>query len=267
MRSAPAGTYLDEILAHKVVEIEQHFAGVELQTLQKRASRRSGGKSLYAALKQPGLQVIAEIKRRSPSKGELRADLDPVAIAAAYVEGGAAAISILTDERFFGGSLEDLARVRQSFSHGQAPVLLRKDFIVDERQVTESAAAGADAILLIVAALSRGQLIDLLALTHEVGLEALVEVHDESELETAIEVGARIIGVNNRDLRSFNTDIAVSERLLPVLPTTVARVAESGLSSKDDLRRVAEAGADAVLMGEVLMKSRDIQASLRELLS
>lgn len=267
MQSPATGTYLDEILAHKAREVEQRFGGEDVYAMRERVPRREGRKSLFTALKEPGLQVIAEIKRRSPSKGELRADLDPVEVAAAYMEGGAAAVSILTDERFFGGSLEDLTRVNESFAGGEGPVILRKDFIIDQRQVVESAAAGADAILLIVAALSRAQLRELLSLTHELGLETLVEVHDEAEVGVALGTGARIIGVNNRDLRSFNTDVAVSERLLPMLPETVARVAESGLGSREDLRRVGEAGADAVLIGETLMKASDIRQSLRQLLS
>jgi indole-3-glycerol phosphate synthase len=260
-----ARTYLDEILAHKAREVEERFANIDVASLRRTAGRRSDHLSLYNAIKRPGIQVIAEIKRRSPSKGEFRRELDPAAIAGEYLAGGAAAISVLTDKRFFGGSMADLVRVYGSSARSGGLVLLRKDFIIDERQVIESAAWGADAFLLIVAAIPPSELKALHTLADDLGLEALVEVHDESELTTALDSGAKVIGVNNRDLRSFETDLRIAEHLLPLVPQDIGRVAESGISARHDVERMAAAGADAVLVGETLMKSGYIRAKLREL--
>jgi indole-3-glycerol phosphate synthase len=259
------GTYLDEILAHKRQEVVERFASKDAASMRRVAGRRSDQLSLAAALKRPGVQVIAEIKRRSP-RGELRPDADAAQVAAAYHKGGAAAVSVLTDDRYFGGSLADLMAVYTSASRREGLVVLRKDFIIDERQVVESAVWGADAILLIVAALGAENLKKLLGLNTDLGLEALVEVHDESELEIALSADATIIGVNNRDLRSFTTDLAVSERLLPTIPGKVAGVAESGIASRPDVTRMAAAGADGVLVGEALMKASDPTAAVQELL-
>jgi len=195
------------------------------------------------------LNVIAECKRRSPSRGVLRADYDPVAIAAGYEAAGAAAISVLTEPTFFDGSLEHLRAVRSAVA---VPVL-RKDFIVDQYQLVEARLAGADAILLIVAALSRDQLSTLASTARSLGLDALVEVHTADELDIALAVGARIVGINNRDLRTLAVDVHASERLISRMPPGVTAVSESGLKTADDLTRLSKLGYGAFLIGERFM--------------
>lgn len=213
------------------------------------------------ALARPGLQVIAEIKRRSPSRGDLNMGLDPVKQAQAYEQGGAAAISVLTEPEYFSGSLADLSAVRSAVT---LPVL-RKDFIIDVRQVEESRAAGADALLLIVAALEEPMLRFLLGECETVGIEALVEAHTSGEAEVAARAGARIIGVNNRDLATFHTDLAVAERVAPGLAGDRILVAESGVSSAEAALRMAAAGYDAILVGEALVTTPDPAALIRRL--
>jgi indole-3-glycerol phosphate synthase len=193
--------------------------------------------------------VIAEVKRRSPSKGALALDLDPAALAASYEAGGAACLSVLTDVEFFGGSPSDLAAA----SAGCALPVLRKDFTVDERDVLDARLMGADCVLLIVAALDDGELAAFHQLTEEVGLDALVEIHDEAELESAMAVGARLVGVNQRDLVTFQVDTARAVRMAPLMPTGVVRVAESGITGPADAAVLAEAGYHAVLVGESLV--------------
>jgi indole-3-glycerol phosphate synthase len=205
--------------------------------------------------------VIAEIKRRSPSKGEIRPDFDAVACAKAYAAGGAAAISVLTDAHYFGGSLELLAQVRAAVT---LP-LLRKDFILDPYQVDEARVHGADAVLLIAAALAPRELRELREHAASLGLDALVEVHDESELEMALAAGSDLIGINNRDLRSFAVDLGVSERLAGKLPEGCIGVAESGIFTPGDWERLEAAGARAFLVGEALMREPDVEAALRRL--
>ena len=214
-----------------------------------------------AALGDPGLQVIAEIKRRSPSAGPLAPELDPASQARAYVAGGAAAISVLTEPDFFAGSLDDLAVVRRVV----AVPLLRKDFTLDPRQIWEARLAGADAVLLIVAAVGN-RLGELLASAAEAGVAALVEVHADEEVALAIGAGAAIVGVNNRDLTTFQTDLGVAERAAPLLPEEVVTVAESGVSDPAAAQRMAAAGYDAILVGEALVRSAEpaqLLASLR----
>jgi len=213
------------------------------------------------ALAADGLQVIAEIKRRSPSRGDLNTTLDPAEQALRYEAGGAAAISVLTEPDYFGGSLEDLEAVRRSVS---VPVL-RKDFIVDKRQVEESRAAGADALLLIVAGLDEATLEALLAECNSVGIQALVEAHNENEAAVAASAGARILGVNNRDLATFHTDLAVAERVALTLPGDRVLVAESGVSDISGASRMAAAGYDAILVGEALVTSSDPAELIRQL--
>jgi indole-3-glycerol phosphate synthase len=205
------------------------------------------------ALARPGLQVIAEIKRRSPSRGDLNTRLDPIDQAQAYERGGAAAISVLTEPEYFAGSLADLSAVRDVVG---IPVL-RKDFIIEPRQVEESRAAGADALLLIVAALGEAKLETMLAECAAVGIQALVEAHTEAEAMVAIRVGAPVVGVNNRDLTTFHTDLAVAEQVAPLLTGERILVAESGVSSAAGAARMAAAGYDAVLVGEALVTSAD----------
>jgi indole-3-glycerol phosphate synthase len=215
------------------------------------------------ALTRPGLQVIAEFKRRSPSAGPLGMDLDAAAQAVAYVNGGAAAISVLTEPDYFSGSIADLAAVRAAVD---LPIL-RKDFIVDERQIVQSRAIGADAVLLIVAALETAELESFLTVAREVGIAALVEAHDESEAQIAVDLGADLIGINNRNLQTFETDLAVAERVSTQLPTSSVLVAESGVSTLEGASRMAAAGYDAVLVGEALVRAADPATLIRRLRS
>ena len=204
--------------------------------------------------------MIAEVKKASPSKGLIRADFDPEAIARSYESAGASAISVLTDEKFFQGSLDYLKLVKRTVS---LPVL-RKDFIIDAYQVFEARTAGADAILLIVAALPHDSLTALMNCASELGMDQLVEVHDESELETALEVGAPLIGINNRNLRTFEVTLDTTARLLPMIPRAKT-VSESGIFTRRDMVSLGAMGVDAVLIGEALMRQDDIQAKLAEL--
>ena len=206
-----------------------------------------------AALRGPGLSVIAEIKRRSPSVGAINSALDPASQATKYASGGAAALSVLTEPFFFDGSLDDLAAARNAVS---VPVL-RKDFVIDEAQVWEARAAGADAVLLIVAALDPSLLADLVAVASEAGVDALVEVHAEHEVGVALDANASIIGVNNRDLSTFTTDLSVAERLRPLIPDGIVTVAESGVTSVEGASRMRGAGYDAVLVGEAVVRHPD----------
>lgn len=256
-------SFLGDILARKRMEVEAARAALPERELEARAAGAPPPRSFEAALSLPGgpVRVVAEVKRASPSAGAIRAGLDAPAQARAYAAAGAAAISVLTDGPGFGGSLADLAAVRGAVN---VP-LLRKDFVVDRYQLLEARAHGADAALLIVAALDAAALGRLLADAARLGLSALVEVHDEPELEIALDAGARIVGVNNRNLRTFQVDLAVSERLLPFLPAGVRGVAESGVRSPDDARRLRRAGAANLLVGEALVRAPDPGALLREL--
>ena len=218
-------------------------------------------KDFLAALRGSQLAVIAEMKQRTPSMGVLREEYRPSDIAHAYAEGGAAAISVLTHMAGFGGRPEHLRMVRAATG---LPIL-RKDFVTDPYEVAEARACGADAVLLIVAALEPGQLKDLVAVSASRGMAALVEVHDERETEAALQAGAKSVGVNHRNLRDFSVDLGLTERLRKLVPAEVVVVAESGIHSADDARRMREAGADAVLVGELLMRSTDPAAQIREL--
>lgn len=215
------------------------------------------------ALRAPGLAVIAEVKRQSPSKGALADIPDPAQLASDYEAGGAAVVSVLTEKRRFGGSLDDLVAVR---ARVDIPVL-RKDFIVTDYQVFEARAAGADLILLIVAALSDAELSRLAALAGSLGMACLVEAHTEDEVRRAVASGAHLIGVNNRDLQTLAVDLAQFERLAAHIPSGVVKVAESGILSLDDARRMAEAGADAVLVGELLVTGGNPQGSVADLIA
>jgi indole-3-glycerol phosphate synthase len=225
------------------------------------AARPRRGRTLYESLRLSGIRVIAECKRRSPSRGVLRPAYDPVAIASSYAAHGAAAISVLTEPTFFDGSLDHLRSVRAVVD---LP-LLRKDFIVTDYQVIESAAAGADAVLLIVAALEDDALAGLMATSRACGLDALVEVHDRQELARALDAGADIIGVNSRNLRTLQVDTAVFDALAPLLPAAVVAVAESGLRTAADLGRLRGGRYDAFLIGERFMTEPDPGAALGQL--
>ena len=227
--------------------------------LAREAGRAPDARPFGEALRGPQVRVIAEVKRRSPSAGTIRDDLDPAARAALYAAHGAAAVSVLTDARFFGGSVEDL---RAAARAARVP-LLRKDFILDELQVVEARAAGASAVLLIVRALEPSRLAALLATARAHALEALVEVHTEAELDHALEMGARVVGVNSRDLDTFRIDTAAAWRLLARVPAEVIAVAESGMATRDDVAGAAAAGADAVLVGSALSRSDQPAALLR----
>jgi indole-3-glycerol phosphate synthase len=254
---------LDEILAHKHEEVKRARQRLPDEELERRARATEEPLRGFrdALRKAPAPRVIAEIKRRSPSRGEIRKDFDPVACAKAYADAGAAAISVLTDERFFGGHLDYLDMVRRAVS---LP-LLRKDFVVDAYQIDEARVAGADAVLLIAGALSAEALIDLRARALGLGMDVLVEVHDEQDLERALGVGADLIGINNRDLRSFRTDLGVTERLAPRIPRGVAVVSESGIFTPEDVLRLTDAGAHAFLIGESLMREDDAGMALRRI--
>lgn len=243
---------LAEILATKRRELAQRQAVRSLEALRA-LPRETPARDFKGALREPGLAVIAEIKRRSPSKGVLSEGLHVETLAQAYARGGAAALSVLTDADYFGGSEADLQAARAAVG---LPVL-RKDFTIDPYQIWEARSIGADAVLLIVAALAPSQLCDLLACAREAGLAVLVEVHDAAELEIALTSGAAIIGVNNRDLRTFAVSLETSLRLRPLIPADRVSVAESGIETADDAARLADAGFDALLVGESLVRSGD----------
>nr|WP_286207095.1 indole-3-glycerol phosphate synthase TrpC [Thermomicrobium sp. CFH 73360] len=260
------GTILDRILERTRGDLVERRRVVSEAVLREQALARPEPVAFAATLRGERVRIIAEVKRASPSRGVFAAGVDAVTVAEDYLAGGAAALSVLTDGPFFHGSLEDLERVAMRAHAGQPPVpVLRKDFIFDPYQVLEARAAGADALLLIVAALDRLQLAELLAATWELGMEALVEVHDEAELETALETGARVVGINNRDLRTFTVDLSVSERLAPRVPGDRIVVAESGIHRTSDVERLAAAGVDALLVGEALMTAPNRQAAVAEL--
>jgi len=255
-------TILDTILATKrdeisVAKLQRSFADVD-----RTARAMPPVRDFAGALRGPPLRVLAEIKRASPSAGAIRAGADPVAIARAYQAGGAAAISVLTDRQYFDGDLAFLARVREA-----VPLpLLRKDFIIDEYQIAEARAAGADAILLIVAALEPTQLGELFAAARDYGLATLVEVHDRREADQAFVLGAPLIGVNHRDLKTFAIDMTLSAQIARDVPAGTVLVAESGIKSAADMRALHER-VDAVLIGEQLMRAPDPEVALRELLA
>ena len=216
----------------------------------------------HSFLSRNEMNVIAEVKRSSPSKGNLAPITDPAALAEKYQEAGAAAVSVLTEQRRFGGSLADLDAVR---SRIEIPVL-RKDFMVDEYQFLEARAHGADIVLLIVAALSKSQLKDFYDLATELGMASLIEVHTQSELESAMDISPRIVGVNSRNLKTLEVSASVFEELIPAIPSAVIRVAESGISTRADVAQAQKAGATAILVGESLVKSGDPISAMRELL-
>lgn len=276
------GFILDTILADKRIEVAERMARVSLSEVVRAARDAPPPRDFARALRpatpsplegegrgegetrgsRPSIALIAEIKKASPSKGLIRADFDPVEIAETYEAAGASAISVLTDEKYFQGRLEYLKAVHDAVN---LP-LLRKDFIVDEYQVHEARAACADAILLIVAALQKDELAKLMFLASDLGMSSLVEVHTADELETALEVGAKIIGINNRDLRTFEVKLETTLDLAPRIPDDRVLVSESGIRTRADVERLMSAGVDAILVGEALMREQDPGAKVRELL-
>ncbi len=259
---------LDEIMAYKRAELRERKRAVPLDALVEQAADRPPPLDFAAALGGAGVSLIAEVKRASPSRGVLCRDLDPARLAATYAGNGAAAVSVLTDSRFFHGELNHLERVRGAVSQaGRDVPVLRKDFIFDPYQVHEARAYGADALLLIAAVLSDHMLGELLSLTHKLGMTALVEVHDADELRRAVRLQPRVIGINNRDLTSFAVDIATFGRLRPLIPAGTIAVSESGVHTGADVRRLHEMGADAVLVGEALVTASDVGAKVRELIA
>jgi indole-3-glycerol phosphate synthase len=255
-------TFLDDILLSTRETVRSSKLNRPPDDLKRRIKDREAPRDFAGSLSTgPGLKLIAELKQASPSQGLLRDRFDPAGLARIYEEEGAAAVSILTEERFFRGSLDDLGRVRKVVS---CP-LLRKDFVLDEYQIYEARAFDADAVLLIAAILDDGRLLDFQSLAGDLGMDSLVEVHTETELERALRADARLIGINNRDLATFKTDLATTFRLIRGIPDDRLVVSESGISERKDIDRLIEAEADAVLIGETFMKSPDMRAKIREL--
>ncbi|WP_034087814.1 indole-3-glycerol phosphate synthase TrpC [Streptacidiphilus albus] len=254
---------LDEIIAGVLEDLAERQSRVSLDELKQQAAKAPLAKDGVAALRGDGVRVICEVKRSSPSKGALAAIADPAALAADYAAGGAAAISVLTEQRRFGGSLDDLRAVRAAVD---TPVL-RKDFIVTAYQLWEARAAGADLALLIVAALEQPALESLIERAQSIGLTPLVEVHDEEEVARAVDAGARIIGVNARNLKDLKVDRDTFANVAPSIPDHIVKVAESGVRGPHDLIAYANEGADAVLVGESLVTGRDPRAAVADLVA
>jgi len=253
---------LQKIVENKKEEVARQKKILPLGELRQMLADRPPTRDFEGAIRNRDCAVIAEVKRSSPSKGRIREDFDPVGIAGIYEDNGASAISILTERKFFEGRAAYIPQIGRSV---KLP-LLRKDFIIDPYQINEARVLGADALLLIARLLEAGELRDFIGLSSELGLAALVEVHDETDLEKAICAGARVVGINNRDLATFRTDFAVSIRLARMVPKGVTVVSESGIDSRGDIEMLMEAGIHAFLVGESLMREPDIGKKLRELL-
>jgi indole-3-glycerol phosphate synthase len=254
---------LDRIIAQKREEVKQRKMVATMAYLQERIGRQKPAVDFALALKGDHIRLIAEVKQASPSRGILTSNFSPTKLARTYAEGGAAAISVLTEANYFGGNIEHLAAIKEAVG---LP-LLRKDFIFDPYQVYESRAYGADALLLIATILSPGQLKELISLSHSVGLKCLVEVHNEGEVERAVLSAAEIIGVNNRDLNTFAVDINTTRRLRPLVPKEKITVSESGIKNRRDIEKLRKWRVDAVLVGEALVTASDVRAKMKELLS
>jgi indole-3-glycerol phosphate synthase len=253
---------LDKIIAQKREEVEQRKKVATITYLQQRIARQKPTLDLALALKGDQIRLIAEVKHASPSRGMLSPNFNPVKLAQTYAEGGASAISVLTEANYFMGNIEHLAAIKEVV---RLP-LLRKDFIFDLYQVYESRAYGADALLLIAAILNQKQIKELVSLSHSLGLRCLVEVHNESEVERAVLSEAEIIGINNRDLNTLSIDINMTRRLRPLIPQERIVVSESGIKSERDIEKLRKWGVDAVLVGEALVTADDVLAKMQELL-
>jgi indole-3-glycerol phosphate synthase len=255
-------TFLDTVVERTQADLAARKRAVPADELRSRLEPARRGRPFSEALITEGISLIAEMKRASPSRGPIRPDASVRDIVTAYQAAGARAVSVLTEPAYFGGSLDDLVEARASCD---LP-LLRKDFVVDEYQVLEARAAGADAVLLIVAALGAERLVELMAATSDLGMDSLVEVHDEEEVEVAVEAGAEVLGVNNRDLHSLEVDLDTTFRLLADVPAGTVVVAESGITRPEDVESLERAGVDAILVGEALMRADDPVRAVRELL-
>jgi len=254
---------LDDILTQKRQEVEKKKRAIGLSGFPESASRRLDRRPFGQTVRRTkGLALIAEIKRASPTAGLIRQDFEPASLARAYEKGGAHALSVLTDESFFQGKLKHLLQARR------ATLLpcLRKDFVIDEYQIWEAHLAKADAVLLIVAALNKKELSCFMKLSQQLEMDPLVEVHDEVELNVALESGAQLIGINNRNLQTFQVDLKVTEQLAPKIPKECVIVSESGISSASDARRVRDCGVHAILVGESLMCQPDVESAVRTLM-
>jgi indole-3-glycerol phosphate synthase len=254
---------LDEILANKRAEVEARRAREPEEAVAQRALAAPPPRDFLGALQAPGVSIIAEIKRQSPAKGALRLDMDAPTMAATYAGAGASAISVLTDEKYFRGSDADLVAVQERVS---VPIL-RKDFVVSRYQVCEARALGADAVLLIVLALQPAEIVEYAQLAADLGMTALVEVHSEGELRVALDCGAPLIGINNRDLTRMVTDLETTARLRPLVPAAVTLVSESGIRTPTEVAWLRDLGVDAALVGESLVTAPDASVVLREFLA
>jgi len=254
-------TMLGRIIARKREQVERRKKALPLACLEERIAQQKPALDFALALRGGLVRLIAEVKQASPSRGILRPNLEPTELAKTYAEGGAAAVSVLTETDYFRGSIDHLASIREAI---ELP-LLRKDFIFDPYQVCESRAYGADALLLIVAILDQEQLEELLLMGHKLGLSCLVEVHNECDVERALLSGAEIIGINNRDLNTFAVDIETTHRLLPLIPGEKVVVSESGIRNRSDMEKLGEWGVNAILAGEALVTASDVLAKVREL--
>lgn len=254
--------FLEKILESKREEVAGQKGLLPLPDLKRRLAEVPAPLDFNEGLRSRACALIAEVKRSSPSKGRIREDFDPVAIARVYGENGAAAISVVTESRFFEGHPSFLAHIRKSVG---LP-LLRKDFIIDPYQIYEGRLLGADAVLLIARILETPRLREFIGLSSELGLSSLVEIHDEADLEKAVSAGAKVIGINNRDLSTFATHLGVSLRLAPLVPSGSLVVSESGIRSRGDIDRLMAAGIRGILVGETLMRERDVAGKMKELL-
>jgi len=256
---------LDQIVADNSLELEARKRSLPLAELQREALVQPPPLDFASVLRGDRIQLIAEVKKASPSKGIIRTDFNPVEIAQTYASNEASAISVLTESRHFQGSLNYLKGIRDALGDKKLP-LLRKDFLSDPYQIYESRAYGADSLLLIVAILTPEKLEELLELSHELNMSCLVEVHNEAELEIALQSQARIIGINNRDLNTFTVDLTTTKRLRPLIPADRIVVSESGIKGRSDMEKLRQWGVDGVLVGESIMSAADIAAKMKELL-
>lgn len=258
---------LDDIVEKRRIQLAREISKIGREEMKRLALEAAAGtknrtaKSFAKALAAEGLSVIAEVKKASPSKGLIQPDFRPAETAAAYERSGASAISVLTEEAYFQGGSDYLRQVREAV----ALPILRKDFIFDDYQIYEAKVIGADAVLLIVAILGDEEIRSFMALAASLGLDALVEVHDEAEMARAIACGATLIGINNRDLKTFNVELSTTQRLLPMVPAGTLAISESGIRDARDMETVKAWGADAVLIGETLMRSTDVESTLKAL--